>query len=144
MNTVIGCGMFPIVTGIFVFASTSIPALGPIRLLFCGTGILSSESVATGSWKNPPNLHLVPLLRMCGAIPSLSTHLFIVPCLIRHRDFFSFSLYSSGTFLEVRQKLMLRQRATTEAFKLTLLSDDRTETVHYRQCKWKIDTMHSP
>jgi len=47
-----------------------------------GTGSSFPGSKAAGAWSWPLNLHLLPRLRMHGAIPPLTQYVFMLWCLV--------------------------------------------------------------
>jgi hypothetical protein len=78
---------------LFFFLPVSIPAMGPTQVLYSkGTGALSSEGKSGWGVKLITHLHLVPRLRMRGAVPPyVFMALFLVKC--RDNFIFTFNFY---------------------------------------------------
>jgi hypothetical protein len=75
--------------GIFLFTTVSKTALGPTQSpIQWVSGALSLGDVILTT-----HLHIVPKSRMRGAIPPLSQYVFMLWCLAKHRDNFTFYLY---------------------------------------------------
>jgi hypothetical protein len=71
-----------------------------------------SQDKTAGAW-SWLHLHLVPRLRMRGAIPPLPQYVFMACCLVKHRDNFTLPTLNYTTYLQlmlwcVLEKLQIR------------------------------------
>jgi hypothetical protein len=100
---------FPATAGIFLFAITSRPALGfnqsPIQRV---PRALSPDRGV----KLTTRLHLVPMLRMGGALSPLS-HVFMACCLVRHRK----NLFNDELSLRTRFRIFARYEGISKSFR---------------------------
>jgi len=75
----------------FLFSTISRPALGPTRPpIQWLPGALIPKDKAARSMKLTTHLHLVPSLRMLGAILLLPQYVLMAWCLVKKRDTFTF------------------------------------------------------
>jgi hypothetical protein len=79
--------------GIFLFITVSRTAPGPTQSPIQRVpGVLSLRVKRPG--READHIHLVPRLRMCGAIPPLPQYISLARCLVKHTDNFTFTFTS--------------------------------------------------